>query len=134
MLVTGWKYINGKWYYFDKVSYAAYLFGCYDIKGRDYCFNYNGEWIQEGWCEYRKYVAKAVDNTCILVVQRYYNYIINGSPVKNQMIEINGSLYCFDADGVMLTDQTDYSTRYGSDDVIVQIGSDGVVNSWKKYL
>lgn len=132
VLVTGWKQINGKWYFFNEENYAAYTYGLYKIKNRDFCFNYNGEWVNKGWCEYRNYSAEEADGTCVLKINKKYNYVVNGSPVKRQMIEINGSLYCFNEYGIMLTDMTDYSTYYGSDRVRAQIGSDGVVTSWKK--
>jgi len=44
-LVTGWQFINGKWYYFDK-AFRMYAGGVYEIGGKHY---------YSGWSTY-KYV------------------------------------------------------------------------------
>ena len=44
---TGWKQIDGKWYYFTEY-HNAYPGGTYTIDGKEYKFDENGAWIEDG--------------------------------------------------------------------------------------
>ena len=44
-LVSGWKNIDGKWYYFDTNHFLTYHSGTYTINNKNYTFDYDGVWI-----------------------------------------------------------------------------------------
>ena len=86
--VWDWRYIDGKWYFFDRNGYmdsSAYRFGCWLNSDGSWDTSYsNGKWKNNanGWW-----------------------YEDNGWYPTNQWLKIDGYWYYFKADGYMATDQ-----------------------------
>ena len=130
VFVTGWKQIKGNWYYFDEHEYYAYK-GSHYIDVEQYWFNDDCVWVKNGWCKLTVHEDVDKDGHWYCVFNTKYSYVINGYAVVNEMIDVGGHLYCFDYNGYMLTDCTEY-TYYKDEYVKAQIGSNGVVTSWEK--
>lgn len=85
-MVTGWRYIDGNWYYFS--SSGAMQVNWQQIDGNWYYFNSNGTMVHSGW--YRLIYPGAFNN------QPYYNY--------------------FNSDGVFITDSDFQGCLHGVSD------------------
>lgn len=118
---TGWKWIDGYWYYYKANHYKAQN-GIYDIDGKRYCFGNGGKLLAnttyyDSW-ENRMYVVDASgivsDDYTVTEGIVYYNgsaylpdyegwygdyYFSDGQMVINNIIYDNGAHYYLDAHG-----------------------------------
>lgn len=118
---SGWKWIDGYWYYYKANHYKAQN-GIYDIDGKRYCFGNGGKLLAnttyyDSW-ENRMYVVDASgivsDNYTVTEGIVYYNgsaylpdyegwygdyYFSDGQMVINNIIYDNGAHYYLDAHG-----------------------------------
>lgn len=86
-LVTGWKQLGGKWYYFDTSYGYCYRNGRSEIDGQYYRFNEDGA-MQTGWIRHGNYWSYATSNGVLVV---------------NDWIKLGGEWYYFDSDGDLVT-------------------------------
>lgn len=118
---SGWKWIDGYWYYYKANHYKAQN-GIYDIDGKRYCFGNGGKLLAnttyyDSW-ENRMYVVDASgivsDDYTVTEGIVYYNgsaylpdyegwygdyYFSDGQMVINNIIYDNGAHYYLDAHG-----------------------------------
>lgn len=108
-LQTGWKWINGAWYYFDDYSYYMHV-GCDEIDGQFYVFQSSGALVSSaGWVKvvydgghYNWYYTDAAGHPAMgwrwINGAWYYFYPDAGYMVDGTTERIDGVLYAF-ADG-----------------------------------
>lgn len=121
--VTGWKVINGKWYYFD--DYYRMAQGVITDKntGKDYYFNEDGSMATKaGWVRdfyYDDYESKFVYNT-----ESWY-YVNSDGTIKTGWLKIGSQQYYLDPNGKMVTGRVviDSTTYYFSQDGVL-LGKD----------
>ena len=111
-LVTGWKQIGGKWYYFEEWSGSMVADQSYRIDGKYYYFNENGHmqgadggWIKvvSDWGDTYWYYANKGGS----LVTGWKNiggkdYYFGPEMASNTAREIDGKFYAFDEGGLML--------------------------------
>lgn len=85
-LVTGWQYINGKWYYFDK-AFRMYADGVYQIGSKSYYFYPSGA-MGVGWIAYTYDFGDGTDNTI-------WYYADSSGALVSGWKWINGAWYYF---------------------------------------
>ena len=112
-LYSGWKQINGKWYYFAPSGNYMYSDGRFMIEGKRYVFNSDGAMVT-GWSSYDTkgnytyWFYSDSDGACyeskwLNYKGSWYYFDQYGQMVADfEEYEINGKLYDFDANGVCL--------------------------------
>ncbi|MBR3643439.1 MAG: hypothetical protein IKN57_08035, partial [Parasporobacterium sp.] len=85
-LVTGWQYINGKWYYFDK-AFRMYADGVYEIGSKHYYFYPSGA-MGIGWIAYTYDFGDGTDHTI-------WYYADSSGALISGWRWINGAWYYF---------------------------------------
>ena len=121
-LATGWKYINGSWYFFNEYDGRMYTGYEYTDEENGWCFfSSSGAWINqkidmsvEGWKQ----------------VGDYWYYAKDGELVYNQWIITNGKTYYISWEDNMSTDDIVYFSNYYYDSNIQSI----VTNQYFAYL
>lgn len=107
-LVTGWKKLNDKWYYFSPESYEMFLNSIREINGKQYYFDRDGI-MQNGWFASDGMIYYA-DSSGVLqkgwkyLDSKWYFFDQNDYYMhKNGITIINDKGYYFDNNGVMKT-------------------------------
>ena len=134
--VTGWKQISNVWYYFDDYDGRMYANGVYTIDDKEYFFDASGHLVSTpGWKkatntytwtdgngvqhteteEYWYYLGN--DNLPLKGWQKidnkwYYFEESSGRMYANDVYEIDGKKYCFEASGAMGTGWTKRTGTY----------------------
>lgn len=109
-LCKGWKYIAGKWYYFDPTYSYMYADGWRNVReeGKKYYFTKDGDaytgWLSDTqygiWYYFREGQYR---NGWVQSGSNWY-YLDHGKMVTDEpAYEINGAVYGFDKSGVMCT-------------------------------
>ena len=116
IMQTDWHEINNKWYHFRNDGIMST--GWQNIDDDWYLFNdYNGD-MQIGWASQND--------------KWYYLSEETGAMVKDSEKTINGNIYKFDSDGVMITDKW-FESTYVNKDGIVLHGSPSRSHSYTQY-
>ena len=107
-LVTGWKQIDGTWYYFwDGGSMAQNSWLCTDDEGKTwYYFDKNGAMVSGGWQKIDDYWFY-FDKDGVQVMNSWVKdgdswYYVEDSMLKDGTFTIEGKEYTFDANGVWI--------------------------------
>ena len=104
-MVTGWKYIDGHWYFFKNSGYMAK--GWIKDAGKWYYFNDEGI-MQVGVSPDGYLLSKdghMVVNNWAMVDGKWYYADKNGKAIKDQWKKIDGCWYYFYEDGHMAVDE-----------------------------
>ena len=116
IMQTDWHEINNKWYHFRNDGIMST--GWQNIDDDWYLFNdYNGD-MQIGWTSQND--------------KWYYLSEETGAMVKDSEKTVNGNIYKFDSDGVMITDKW-FGSTYVNKDGIVLHGSPSRSHSYTQY-
>ncbi|XZK30572.1 cell wall-binding protein [Clostridium perfringens] len=116
IMQTDWYEINNKWYHFRNDGIMST--GWQNIDGDWYLFNdYNGD-MQIGWASHKD--------------KWYYLSEDTGAMIKDSEKTINGNIYKFDSDGVMITDKW-FESTYVNKDGIVLHASPSRSHSYTQY-
>ncbi|MGU9026755.1 cell wall-binding protein [Clostridium perfringens] len=116
IMQTDWHEINNKWYHFRNDGIMST--GWQNIDDDWYLFNdYNGD-MQIGWASQND--------------KWYYLSEETGAMVKDSEKTINGNIYKFDSDGVMITDKW-FESTYVNKDGFVLHGSPSRSHSYTQY-
>ncbi|MDT7984702.1 cell wall-binding protein [Clostridium perfringens] len=116
IMQTDWHEINNKWYHFRNDGIMST--GWQNIDDDWYLFNdYNGD-MQIGWASQND--------------KWYYLSEETGAMVKDSEKTINGNIYKFDSDGVMITDKW-FESTYVNKDGIVLHSSPSRSHSYTQY-
>lgn len=112
-IVTGWKQIGGKWYYFAEYNGRMYSDGSYEIDGKRYAFNKDGHMLGQGggwvkdeteWGE--NWFFSNSDGSLISgwkqIGGTWYYFDEYGYMMSNGSDVIDGTPYAFGEDGAML--------------------------------
>ena len=134
---TGWKQINGFWYYFNENHFGQA--GFITVSGKTYFCNYP---MVTGYFAYGDQllsfgsdgVLVGVVNTQNGWVQNNGNsfYVKDGAPCSRGIYTIDGKTYGFDYSGKLVKND---AVRSYSDGVYYWVGSDGTVSTtagWKQ--
>ena len=114
IMETGWQFINGDWYYLK--SNGAMATGWQFINDDWYYLKPNGP-MATGW--------QSINN--------YWYYLDdNGVMAQNSEKIINGNIYKFDSDGVMITDKWFESTYINKNGFVLH-GSPSKCHSYTQY-
>ena len=120
--VSGWKYINKKWYYFDPGSMYAYSDGFYEIKGKYYGFDSSYAMVT-GW---HKWVYEDDDGYKSV----NWSWSDSGGVAASGWKYINKKWYYFDPDTMYAYSDNDYEIKgkwYGFD------SSCAMIVGWHKW-
>ena len=121
--VSGWKYINKKWYYFDPGSMYAYSDGFYEIKGKYYGFDSSYAMVT-GW---HKWVYEDDDGYKSV----NWSWSDSGGVAASGWKYINKKWYYFDPDTMYAYSDGFYEVKgkyYGFDP------SCAMVTGWHKWV
>ena len=119
VMVTGWKEIDGLWYYFvPGIGYRA-TNTWWDVDGKSYCFDENGH-MRTGWISDEGGTRYCGENGAMLTRAQqidgiwYYFAPGSGYRVTDTWWEIDGKDYCFDENGQARTGwiSDENGTRY----------------------
>ena len=140
--VTGWKKINGKWYYFTP-EWGNMVTGARSINGVLYKFDDNGVWVdtitKTGWQKikgewyYLDSNGKAVTGWKMISGIWYYFYPVDGSMAYGCALEINGKFYFFNTNGSLVSKEGWYKEVLGGITWWYYVYSNGVCirKAWK---
>ena len=108
---TGWKKIDGKWYYFAEKEYAGPYYAVtgtnYTIDGKLYHFNTDGTMASSGWSLYEDgswYYASASGELAtgdVILDGTTYHFDKNGKLQSGVVVE-NGICKLYSKDGTLL--------------------------------
>lgn len=148
-LVTGWQFINGKWYYFGK-DFVMYSDGMYEIGGKYYFFYPSGA-MGTGWIartfEYGDGSSDIVwyyasDSGALVSGWQwignawYYFYPNYYYMVSNSECSVGGKMYFFDKSGKMCTGwgkmNITYDSGYTMDHWYYADSSGALLKGWQK--
>lgn len=101
VLLIGWQKLSNKWYYFNESKFNSCVA---KIDGTYYRFDKNGAEIgsykvKNGWQQ----------------VDGEWYYGVDGELVRDEALVIGTAYYCFDYDGKMVKNSSEYSVIYGED-------------------
>ncbi|MDH5087168.1 cell wall-binding protein [Clostridium perfringens] len=113
-MATGWQKINNNWYYLN--SNGPMATGWRFLDNNWYHLSENGP-MTIGW--------KNSDD-------KWYYLDNNGAMVQNSEKTVNGNIYKFDSDGVMITDKW-FGSTYVNKDGIVLHGTPSRSHSYTQY-
>ncbi|MDK0774022.1 cell wall-binding protein [Clostridium perfringens] len=113
-MATGWQKINNNWYYLN--SNGPMATGWRFLDNNWYHLSENGP-MTIGW--------KNLDD-------KWYYLDNNGAMVQNSEKTVNGNIYKFDSDGVMITDKW-FGSTYVNKDGIVLHGTPSRSHSYTQY-
>ncbi|NGU53301.1 N-acetylmuramoyl-L-alanine amidase family protein [Clostridium perfringens] len=113
-MATGWQKINNNWYYLN--SNGPMATGWRFLDNNWYHLSENGP-MTIGW--------KISDD-------KWYYLDNNGAMVQNSEKTVNGNIYKFDSDGVMITDKW-FGSTYVNKDGIVLHGTPSRSHSYTQY-
>lgn len=128
---TGWRNIDGRWYYF---YYDGYMASCTVIDG--YTLGVDGAWIEDTSIDATVTTIENTNGSPTLVSAKTtigwqeidgkkYFFDAIGNKVISQWCNINGTWYYFDENGVMLSNTTVYDKDTGKE---YRVNDDGSID------
>ena len=133
-MATGWKFINNDWYYLKPNGPMAT--GWQKINNNWYYLNSNGP-MAIGWRFLDNNWYHLSENGPMTIGwknsdDKWYYLDNNGAMVQNSEKTVNGNIYKFDSDGVMITDKW-FGSTYVNKDGIVLHGTPSRSHSYTQY-
>ncbi|EOU2060697.1 N-acetylmuramoyl-L-alanine amidase family protein [Clostridium perfringens] len=133
-MVTGWQFINNDWYYLK--SNGPMATGWQKIDNNWYYLNSNGP-MATGWRFLDNNWYHLSENGPMTIGwkisdDKWYYLDDNGAMAQDSEKTINGNIYKFDSDGVMITDKW-FESTYVNKDGIVLHGSPSRSHSYTQY-
>ncbi|MDM0451814.1 cell wall-binding protein [Clostridium perfringens] len=133
-MATGWKFINNDWYYLKPNGPMAT--GWQKINNNWYYLNSNGP-MATGWRFLDNNWYHLSENGPMTIGwknsdDKWYYLDNNGAMVQNSEKTVNGNIYKFDSDGVMITDKW-FGSTYVNKDGIVLHGTPSRSHSYTQY-
>ena len=134
LMETGLKFINGYWYYLK--SNGSMATGWQFINNDWYYLNSNGP-MATGWRFLDNNWYHLSENGPMTIGwknsdDKWYYLDNNGAMVQNSEKTVNGNIYKFDSDGVMITDKW-FGSTYVNKDGIVLHGTPSRSHSYTQY-
>lgn len=134
-LASGWRKIDGVWYYFNTSSRTMYYGGYYDISGNRYYFAANGKmrtgWIKDGGHWFYAASSGKLVKGWLKVSGEWYYFDSNYAMISGGLYEIpqnSGKSYYFKDSGAIYINGTYYITEDGIT-YRVTFDSDGVITN-----
>ncbi|MGV1068921.1 cell wall-binding protein [Clostridium perfringens] len=133
-MATGWKFINNDWYYLK--SNGTMATSWQKINDDWYYLNSNGP-MATGWRFLDNNWYHLSENGPMTIGwknsdDKWYYLDNNGAMVQNSEKTVNGNIYKFDSDGVMITDKW-FGSTYVNKDGIVLHGTPSRSHSYTQY-
>ncbi|CAG9356724.1 N-acetylmuramoyl-L-alanine amidase family protein [Clostridium perfringens] len=133
-MATGWKFINNDWYYLK--SNGTMATSWQKINNNWYYLNSNGP-MATGWRFLDNNWYHLSENGPMTIGwknsdDKWYYLDNNGAMVQNSEKTVNGNIYKFDSDGVMITDKW-FGSTYVNKDGIVLHGTPSRSHSYTQY-
>ena len=133
-MATSWQKINDDWYYLN--SNGPMATGWQKINNNWYYLNSNGP-MATGWRFLDNNWYHLSENGPMTIGwknsdDKWYYLDNNGAMVQNSEKTVNGNIYKFDSDGVMITDKW-FGSTYVNKDGIVLHGTPSRSHSYTQY-
>ena len=133
-MVTGWQFINNDWYYLK--SNGPMATSWQKINDDWYYLNSNGP-MATGWRFLDNNWYHLSENGPMTIGwkisdDKWYYLDDNGAMAQDSEKTINGNIYKFDSDGVMITDKWFESTYINKDGIVLH-GSPSRSHSYTQY-
>jgi len=116
---SGWKNIDGEWYYFDPYMLTGFI----TIDGKTYHLNRHTGAMDTGWIYYD-----------YITLKNWY-YLGNDGVMRTGWQKLEDKWYYFDVDGVMAMGSTEISGKwyYFDENGVMQTGWQYYDDSWHYY-